>query len=45
MAQFLDGAVAKSGLNKSILDAAWGRFITLCACKAEGAGGMVVKGS
>ncbi|EFH86062.1 putative transposase IS891/IS1136/IS1341 family [Ktedonobacter racemifer DSM 44963] len=38
-----NGAAAKSGLNKSILDAAWGRFITLCACKAEEAGGMVVK--
>ncbi|GHO59971.1 hypothetical protein KSB_84460 [Ktedonobacter robiniae] len=30
-----NGATAKSGLNKSILDAVWGRFITLCACKAE----------
>ncbi|EFH87770.1 RNA-guided endonuclease InsQ/TnpB family protein [Ktedonobacter racemifer] len=38
-----NGAAAKSGLNKSIFDAAWGRFITLCACKAEEAGGMVVK--
>ncbi|EFH90641.1 RNA-guided endonuclease InsQ/TnpB family protein [Ktedonobacter racemifer] len=38
-----NGAAAKGGLNKSILDAAWGRFITLCACKAEEAGGMVVK--
>ncbi|GHO64980.1 transposase [Ktedonobacter sp. SOSP1-52] len=38
-----NGATAKSGLNKSILDAAWGHFITLCACKAEEAGGMVVK--
>ncbi|EFH84897.1 putative transposase IS891/IS1136/IS1341 family [Ktedonobacter racemifer DSM 44963] len=38
-----NGAAAKSGLNKSIMDAAWGRFITLCACKAEEAGGMVMK--
>ncbi|GHO57857.1 hypothetical protein KSB_63320 [Ktedonobacter robiniae] len=43
-AQYLpNGAAAKSELNKSILDAAWGRFITLCACKAEEAGGMLVK--
>ncbi|GHO67882.1 transposase [Ktedonobacter sp. SOSP1-52] len=38
-----NGAAAKGGLNKSILDAAWGRFITLCAYKAEEAGGIVVK--
>jgi putative transposase len=30
-----NGAAAKSGLNKSILDAAWGTLTRLCASKAE----------
>lgn len=38
-----NGAAAKGGLNKSILDAGWGAFITMCSHKAEEAGGNVVK--
>jgi putative transposase len=38
-----NGAAAKGGLNKSILDAGWGAFITMCRHKAEEAGGTVVK--
>ncbi len=38
-----NGAAAKAGLNKSILDAGWGSFVQLCASKAEEAGGTVVK--
>jgi putative transposase len=41
-----NGAAAKAGLNKSILDAGWGSFVHLCASKAEKrkeAGGTVVK--
>jgi len=38
-----NGASAKAGLNKSILDAGWGSFVHLCASKAEEAGGAVVK--
>ena len=37
------GAAAKGGLNKSILDAGWGEFVTLCSRKAEEAGGTVVR--
>ncbi|GHO76937.1 hypothetical protein KSD_47080 [Ktedonobacter sp. SOSP1-85] len=37
-----NGASAKSGLNKSILDAGWGQFITFCTYKAENAGTSVV---
>jgi putative transposase len=33
-----NGASQKSGLNKSILDAGWGMFMTLCIYKAENAG-------
>jgi putative transposase len=33
----------KSGLNRSILDAAWGRFVLLLICKAEEAGSKVIK--
>ncbi len=29
-----NGAAAKGGLNKSILDAGWGMFVSMCACKA-----------
>ena len=32
-----NGASAKAGLNKSILDAGWSTFITLCECKAASA--------
>ena len=38
-----NGAAAKGGLNKSILDAGWGAFVTMCRHKAEEAGGTVVK--
>lgn len=38
-----NGAAAKGGLNKSILDAGWGEFVTLCSRKAEEAGGKVVR--
>ncbi|MEU8108079.1 transposase [Nonomuraea muscovyensis] len=33
-----NGAAAKSGLNKSILDAGWGVFLTILSHKAESAG-------
>ena len=38
-----NGAAAKGGLNKSILDAGWGEFVMLCSRKAEEAGGTVVR--
>jgi putative transposase len=38
-----NGAAAKSGLNKSILDAGWGAFVTMTRNKAEEAGCTVVK--
>lgn len=38
-----NGAAAKAGLNKSILDSAWGLFISLIDDKAECAGRQVVK--
>ena len=38
-----NGAAAKSGLNKSILDAGWGTFVMFCSRKAEEAGGAVVR--
>jgi putative transposase len=34
---------AKTGLNRSILDAGWGQFISMLVAKAEGAGRRVVK--
>jgi putative transposase len=37
-----NGASAKSGLNKSILDAGWHQFITYCQYKAADAGTTVV---
>jgi putative transposase len=37
-----NGAAAKSGLNKSILDAGWGQFTSILACKAEEAGRRIV---
>ena len=38
-----NGAAAKGGLNKSILDAGWGAFVTITCNKAEEAGCTVVK--
>jgi putative transposase len=38
-----NGASAKSGLNKSILDAGWHQFITFCEYKAVSAGTQIVK--
>ncbi len=38
-----NGAAAKGGLNKSILDAGWAAFVTICSHKAAEAGGKVVK--
>lgn len=41
--QFLpNGAAAKSGLNRSILDAGWGQFINIVTAKAESAGRRIV---
>lgn len=37
-----NGASAKAGLNKSILDAGWGRFQQICKNKAECAGSRVL---
>jgi putative transposase len=37
-----NGASAKSGLNKSILDAGWGQFQHICKNKAEWAGSRVL---
>jgi putative transposase len=37
-----NGAAAKSGLNKSILDAGWSQFVGILAAKAEEAGRRVV---
>jgi putative transposase len=33
-----NGATAKAGLNKSILDAGWGQFLSILSCKAAYAG-------
>ena len=38
-----NGASAKGGLNKSILDAGWGMFVGMCSCKAEEAGRTLLK--
>ncbi len=38
-----NGAAAKSGLHKSILDAGWGMFTSLCSTKAEEAGRCMIK--
>jgi putative transposase len=38
-----NGAAAKGGLNKSILDAGWGMFVGMCTSKAEEAGRTLVK--
>lgn len=37
-----NGAAAKAGLNKSILDAAWSQFLSILASKAERAGRQVI---
>ena len=37
-----NGAAAKSGLNKSILDAGWAQFASILAAKAEEAGWRVI---
>jgi putative transposase len=38
-----NGAAAKGGLNKSILDAGWGTFVSLCSNKAAWAGRTLIK--
>lgn len=38
-----NGAAAKGGLNKSILDAGWGAFVSMCSVKAAGAGRTLIK--
>jgi putative transposase len=38
-----NGAAAKGGLNKSILDASWGTFVSMCTFKAACAGRTLVK--
>ena len=38
-----NGAIAKAGLNKSILDAGWGVFLNVLHAKAESAGRMIVE--
>jgi putative transposase len=37
-----NGAAAKAGLNKSILDAGWGTFLRILSAKAESAGRQVI---
>jgi transposase len=42
--QFLsNGQTAKSGLNRSILDAGWGAFVNVLRAKAESAGRVIVE--
>src|SRR4029453_4477267 len=36
-------ALARSRLAKSILDASWSAFLTILSCKAESAGGQVIR--
>ena len=38
-----NGAAAKTGLNKSIVDAGWSQFVQYCAYKAEWAGRTLVQ--
>lgn len=37
-----NGAAAKAGLNKPILDAGWGVFLSILAAKAESAGRTII---
>ncbi|MYR56162.1 transposase [Streptomyces sp. SID625] len=37
-----NGAAAKAGLNRSILEAGWGQFLAILANKAESAGRLVI---
>ncbi|MEU5522896.1 transposase, partial [Streptomyces sp. NPDC047860] len=37
-----NGAAAKAGLNRSILDAGWGQFLAILANKAESAGRLMI---
>jgi len=38
-----NGAAAKGGLNKSMLDAGWGTFVSICTIKAAWAGRTIIK--
>src|SRR5947209_13777847 len=38
-----NGGSAKGGLNKSILDAGWGTFVSMCSVKAAWAGRTLIK--
>jgi putative transposase len=38
-----NGAAAKTGLNRSISDAAWGRFVSILRAKAEDAGRTLIE--
>jgi putative transposase len=38
-----NGASAKGGLNKSMLDAGWGIFVSICTVKAAWAGRTIIK--
>ncbi len=38
-----NGAAAKGGLNKSMLDASWGMFVAMCSAKAAEAGRTLLK--
>jgi IS605 OrfB family transposase len=38
-----NGASAKGGLNKSMLDAGWGTFVNICTVKAAWAGRTIIK--
>jgi putative transposase len=38
-----NGATAKGGLNKSMLDAGWGSFVQMCSVKAAWAGRTLIK--
>jgi putative transposase len=38
-----NGAAAKGGLNKSMLDAGWGTFVSICTVKAAWAGRTIIK--
>jgi putative transposase len=38
-----NGAVTRGGLNKSMLDAGWGTFVSICTVKAAWAGRTIIK--